>query len=143
MVDHHVEHGATQIDDRVELVAHVIDTVVHLDQARGNARLPLSLAQHITAVCRHHIVAVGTQKSDILHNNLTAHAGGAGKGAARDRARCPLEFANDCLATLIAVHHAPSSIRRCFNERSKMGAEWVSAPELIKSTPRSASARMF
>ena len=44
----------------------------------------------------------------------------------------------ECTATLAGVHYLPSSRRRCLSERSRIGAECVRAPELMKSTPRSA-----
>ena len=131
MVDDHVEHGATRVDDTRELIACLLHAMVHLDHARGNSRAARRLLQHVAAIGRHDIVPIGAQQGDVLHDNLAAHTHLTSKCAAGDGALGSLEHAHDGTATLAGVHYLPSSRRRCLSERSRIGAECVSAPELI------------
>ena len=131
MIDDHVEHGATGVDDTRELIACLLHAVANLDQARGHGGAAGGLLQHVAAVGRHDIVPIGTQQGNILNHDLTAHANLAGKCAARNGLLGSFEHAHDGTATLAGVHYLPSSRRRCLSERSRIGAECVRAPELI------------
>ena len=131
MVDDHVKHGATRVDDTRKFVARLLHTVAHLNKTRGHGGAAGGLLQHITTVGRHDIVPIGTQQGDVLHHDLAAHTHLAGKCAAGDGALGSLEHAHDGTATLAGVHYLPSSRRRCLSERSRIGAECVNAPELM------------
>ena len=131
MVDDHVEHGATRVDDTRKLVARLLHAVAHLNKTRGHGGATRGFLQHVAAVGRHDIVPIGTQQGNILNHDLTAHANLAGKCAARNGLLGSFEHAHDGTATLAGVHYLPSSRRRCLSERSRIGAECVRAPELI------------
>ena len=131
MVDDHVEHGATRVDDTRKLVARLLHAVAHLNKTRGHGGATRGFLQHVAAVGRHDIVPIGAQQGDVLHHDLAAHTHLAGKRAARYGPLGPLEHGHDGTATLAGVHYLPSSRRRCLSERSRIGAECVRAPELI------------
>ena len=131
VIDDHVEHGASGIDDTRELIACLLYAVANLDQARGHSGAAGGLLQHITTVGRHDIVPIGAQQGDVLHDNLAAHTHLTSKCAARYGPLGPLEHGHDGTATLAGVHYLPSSRRRCLSERSRIGAECVNAPELM------------
>ena len=70
MVDHDIQHLAAQINNRIQLFARLLGRMAHFKEA---FRLVRHL-QHITAGSRKDRVSLGTQKRDILHHHLTAHA---------------------------------------------------------------------
>ena len=100
MVDDHVEHGATRVDDTRKLVARLLHTVAHLNKTRGHGGAAGGLLQHVAAIGRHDIVPIGAQQGDVLHHDLAAHTHLAGKRAARYGPLGPLEHGHDGTATL-------------------------------------------
>ncbi len=73
VVHHYIEHRPTAIHDGRQLIAQLISTVVHLNQARRHIGLAHALLQHVAATRSHHVVAIRAQKRNILHHNLPAH----------------------------------------------------------------------
>ena len=83
------------------------------------------------------LLAPRAQQRNVSDHNLATHATCLGELAARERPVGTAQRPHDLLAPGVPGADAHPRTSRCLSERSRIGAECVSAPQETKSTPRS------
>ena len=100
VVHHHVLHGPTKVDDEVELVFHLLLGMAHLEDAARQA----VAAQHVAAVGGLKLDAAASEKRNVLHDDLSAHAKLARQLATRDRPPGTAEERDDLCPAIFSAH---------------------------------------
>ena len=166
VIDKHIFHDAAQVNDQVQFLLYLIVTVNHLEYTACG----ILLLYQIPPVGRQNVGSIGSKQCDILYYHLPAHRKFLCKCNSRNRCAALGQPLYDFFSSLLSVHapirpfnsgrrvlflqlfdratncpYALLSSNGCrfFREMSKIGAECVSAPLEIKSTPRSVSLAIF
>ena len=61
VIDDHVEHGASGVDDTRKLIARLLHAVANLNKTCGHGGATRGFLQHVAAIGRHDIVPIGAQ----------------------------------------------------------------------------------